>query len=278
MKFDHFADMPQVVSPFQAILDYELRLGIPAGWINYSISKTAPDGFWHRLETGSIPLNDAFYQGFSKDLSKPNLWVAFYRSKQANDPKLPEEIPPVPRIDAEWLFHDMMTSAVHPDPWMFPVLKALKSSGTYILAALSNTVIFPPGHKLHLPDVTTDPIRSIFDCFISSAHVGMRKPDPRIYQLALREVDKFARDNAGSPRGRKLGWEQGIRPGDIVFLDDIGQNLKAGRKAGFRTIKVELGRAFEAVAELESITGLTLAGDHPMIPIKPRDTVKLAKL
>lgn len=176
----------------------------------------------------------------------------------------------MPKLDAEWLFHDMMTTAVHPDPWMFPALKNLKSSGKYILAALSNTVVFPPGHKLHRPDIAADPVRSIFDCFVSSAHVGMRKPDPRIYQLAVREVDKFARQNSESPRGRELGWGNGVRPEEVLFLDDIGQNLKAGRDAGFRTIKVNLGRAFEAVEELETITGLELAGDHPKIPIKPR--------
>lgn len=264
------ANKSQVVSPFQSILDYELSLGIPAGWINYSISKTAPDGFWHRLETGSIPLNDAFYEGFSRDLSNPELWAAFYTAQRANDPRLAEKLPPVPIIDTEWLFNDMMTTAVHPDPWMFPALMNLKSSGKYILAALSNTVIFPPGHRLHRPDISADPIRSTFDCFISSAHVGMRKPDPRIYQLAVREVDRFARDNAGSPRGRDLGWGNGIRPGDVLFLDDIGQNLKAGREAGFRTLKVKLGRAFEAVDELERVTGLKLAGDHPKIPVEPR--------
>ncbi|KUI72833.1 Acyl-CoA dehydrogenase family member 10 [Cytospora mali] len=268
-----------VVSPFQSILDYELSHGIPAGWVNYSISKSAPDGFWHRLETGSIPLNDAFYEGFSSDLSNPELWTAFYKAQKAKDPGLPEKVPPVPKVDAEWLFHDMMLTAAHPDPWMFPALKNLKSSGKYILAALSNTVIFPPGHKLHRPDISADPVRSIFDCFVSSAHVGLRKPDPRIYQLAVREVNKFAQENAQSSRGRELGWADGVKPGDILFLDDIGQNLKAGREAGFRTIKVNLGRTFEAVEELERTTGLELAGDHPKIPIKPRyKTAAHAKL
>lgn len=258
------------MSPFQAILDYELSLGIPPGWVNYSISKTSPNGFWHRLERGEIPLDAAFIQGFSEDLHSPELWGAFYKDQRARDPRLPESTPPVPDLDAEFLFNDMMSSAVGPDPWMYPALKNLKASGKYILAALSNTVIFPPGHKLHRPDIASDPIRSIFDVFISSAHVGLRKPDPRIYELAVREVDKFARENAGSSRGKELGWKGGVTSGDILFLDDIGQNLKAASKAGFRTIKVNLGRAFEAVEELEGITGLALAGDHPKIPIKPK--------
>jgi FMN phosphatase YigB (HAD superfamily) len=47
----------------------------------------------------------------------------------------------------------------------------------------------------------------------------------------------------------------------MVFLDDIGENLKAARKAGMRTIKVNLGRSREAVKELEKITGMKLSGD-----------------
>lgn len=165
-----------------------------------------------------------------------------------------------------------MTSARRPDPWMYPALQKLKASSKYILAALSNTVIFPPGHELHQPDFAKDPVRGLFDVFISSAHVGMRKPDPKIYQYAVQEMDNFARQNAGSPRAEQLGWDKGIKASDILFLDDIGQNLKAGKTAGFRTVKVNLGRAYEAVDELERITGLKLAGDHPRIAIKPRFT------
>lgn len=251
-------------------MDYELSLGIPPGWINYSISKTSPDGFWHRLEMGRIPLDDAFHAGFSKDLHNPELWEAFYKAQRAKNPTLPRETPPIPKLDAEWLFNDMMAAAKHPDPWMYPALKNLRASDKYILAALSNTVIFPPGHELHRPDVADDPVRSLFDVFMSSAHVGLRKPDPKVYQYAVHEVDKFARQNADSLRGRQLGWQKGIKAQDILFLDDIGQNLKGARQAGFRTIKVNLGKAYEAVDELERITGLKLDGGHPKVAIKPR--------
>ncbi|KAI2620308.1 HAD-like protein [Hypomontagnella submonticulosa] len=258
-----------VISPFQSILDYELSLGIPPGWINYSLSKTAPSGFWHRLERGEISLDDAFYAGFSRDLHDPVRWNAFYTLQRSKNPDLAREIPPVPKLDGKWLFNDMMTSSTSPDPWMYPALKNLKASGKFILAALSNTVIFPPGHALHREDFLTDPLRSLFDVFVSSAHVGLRKPDPKIYEYALKEVDKYARTHADEERGRLLGWHDGVKPDEIVFLDDIGENLKAAKKSGFRTIKVPLGKAFEAVDQLEALTGLKLAGDHPRIPIKP---------
>jgi len=63
-----------------------------------------------------------------------------------------------------------------------------------------------------------------------------------------------------------------------VFLDDIGENLKEARKQGFGTIKVPLGKAYEAVEELEKVTGLQLEGDHPKIPIKPKLRGSKAKI
>ncbi|KAK4236120.1 acyl-CoA dehydrogenase [Achaetomium macrosporum] len=268
-----------VISPFQSILDYELSRGIPPGWINYSISRTAPNGFWHRLETGSIPMDAAFFAGFNADLHDPARWEAFYRAQQARNPSsLPKEVPPLPQIDGEWLFHDMMAAARTPDPWMYPALQALKASGQYIVAALSNTVIFPPDHEYSQKDFLDDPVRGLFDVFVSSAHVGLRKPDPRVYQLALERVDEFAKANADSEKGRALGWAEGVSAREIVFLDDIGENLKAAKVAGFRTIRVPLGRAYEAVEELEKVTGLKLAGDHPKVPVKPNFKGNKAKI
>ncbi|CAM1501049.1 Fc.00g102110.m01.CDS01 [Cosmosporella sp. VM-42] len=258
-----------VKSPFQAILDYELSLGIPPGWVNYSISKTAPNGFWHRLEKGEVPMDNTFFNGFSQDLHNPERWEAFYKQHQTKNSDLPKTTPPLPAIDAKWLFDEMMTASNYPDPWMHPALKNLKASGKYILAALSNTVIFPPGHKLHMENYFDEPTRRLFDVFISSAHVGIRKPDPKMYQFALERVDKYSKDFASRSRNRGLGWENGVKPEEILFLDDIGENLKEARKQGFGTIKVNLGRAFEAVDELERVTGLKLAGDHPRIPVKP---------
>jgi hypothetical protein len=269
---------PQVVSPFQSILDYELSLGIPPGWINHSISRTAPTGFWHRLETGTIPMDAAFFAGFNSDLHSPTRWEAFYQAQRTLNPTLPKQTPPMPRLDGETLFFDMMRGARSPDPWMYPALKTLKASGRYIVAALSNTVIFPPDHEYSQTDFLADPLRSLFDVFVSSAHVGLRKPDPRIYQLAVEKVDEFARANADTERGRAGGWEDGVRPGDIAFLDDIGENLRAAKQAGFETVKVPLGRAYEAVEVLEKITGLELAGDHPKIAVKPNFKGSKAKI
>jgi FMN phosphatase YigB (HAD superfamily) len=261
--FSSHIDHGQVLSPFQAILDYELSKNIPPGWVNYSISKTKPNGFWHRLERGEILLDKDWFAGFTTDLHDQKRWTDFYAAARSKNPSLPKTTPPLPEVDGEYLFWEMMRGSRDADPWMFPALKKLKESGKYILAALSNTLIFPPGHPYNN---THSDVKSVFDVFVSSAHVGMRKPNADIYQYTLEQLNRWAKLNAWTGRG----YEDGVKPNEIVFLDDIGENLKAGKEAGFGTIKVHLGRAYEAVDALEELTGLQLAGDHPRIAIKPK--------
>ena len=161
-------------------------------------------------------------------------------------------LPPLPDIDGESLFWSMMDHSRNPDPYIFPALlrlEKLSSDKRPILAALSNTVIFPPGHPYNrLSDSPGSDPRSHFDMFIASAEVGMRKPDPAIYRLALEKLDKLDKEKGGS----------GVHAEDCIFLDDIGANLKTARKLGMRTIKVVLGKTWRAVKELEQATGAEL--------------------
>ena len=136
----------------------------------------------------------------------------------------------------------MMSTSREPDPYMYPALKKLQASGKYKLVALSNTSIFPEGHEFNVP--RPDDVRNVFEIFVSSAHVGMRKPDRIIYDYAL----KLIREK----------WGDDLRNEDIVFLDDIGENLKTARSLGIRTIRVILGKTKDAVKELERVTGLEL--------------------
>lgn len=155
----------------------------------------------------------------------------------------------------------MMTIARQLDPNMGPALKKLRqyadqSNGKLILGALSNTAIFPPGHKLY--DATTADgkaskgLSGIFDVFVSSAHIGMRKPDEEAYKYAIVRLHEYVKT-------KQLG--DGVKPEDIIFLDDIGANLKAAKKLGLRTIKVNLGHVDQAVKDLEKMSGLDLTSD-----------------
>ena len=80
-------------------------------------------------------------------------------------------------------------------------------------------------------------LRELFDAFVESAVVGLRKPDPRIYQIACREL--------------------GVTPDRAVFLDDIGANLKAARALGMHTIKVDSPE--QALGELAQAVGFGFA-------------------
>lgn len=241
----------QVLSPFQAILDYEIANKIPPGWVNFSISRSAPSGSWHRLERGEIKLDADFFKAFNKDLSNPELWKKFHETLQKKQSATgtpsssSSPLPPLPQLDAEFLFWEMMRISRTPDPYMAPALKKLKASGKFILGALSNTVVFPDGHAYNTDE---SGVKGQFDFFISSAHTGLRKPDPKIYEFAIREMNRLAREK---------GFRE-VGASDIVFFDDIGENLKGAKKAGMRTVKVNLGRTQDAVKELEKITGLSL--------------------
>ena len=75
-----------------------------------------------------------------------------------------------------------------------------------------------------------------FDHVIESAKIGLRKPDPRIYQMMVETLK--------------------VNPNNCVYLDDLGVNLKPARDMGMTTIKVLSGA--QAIRELEAATGLSL--------------------
>ena len=174
-------------------------------------------------------------------------------------------LPPLPQIDGESLFWTMMSASRHPDPYIFPALETLsKQFPCPILGALSNTVIYPPDHPYSNPSRSSSSPnndksnafffnpRESFDVYIGSADVGMRKPARDIYELAIKRLDEFDRKQGGS----------GVKGEDIVFLDDIGENLKMGKSVGMRTIRVQLGKTWRAVKELEGVLGVELMDER----------------
>lgn len=74
---------------------------------------------------------------------------------------------------------------------------------------------------------------ALFDAVVESSKVGIRKPEPRFYELACELL--------------------GIESHEAVFLDDLGVNLKPARAMGMTTIKVEDPDA--ALDELQRVVG-----------------------
>ncbi|KAF2122942.1 HAD-like domain-containing protein [Lophiotrema nucula] len=274
-----------VVSPFQGILDYERAHNIPIGYINFAIQRGHPTtGAWQLIERGEVELNDAWFAAFNSQLSNPTSWAEFCKRealKNSKDdgtvPKVAvgeegkEDVPPVPEIDAKKMFWQMMRMSRTPDTFMYPALKKLQASDRFVLGALSNTVAYPTGIRddtgelftkglVHAPppnpyaNDSTD-ISDCFEIFISSAHSGVRKPEPVAYELAVRELSRVSE---GKGRGK-------IKPAEVLFIDDIGINLKWAKKSGLRTLKVDLGKTKVAVEELERQTGLKLLDEKPRL-------------
>jgi putative hydrolase of the HAD superfamily len=76
---------------------------------------------------------------------------------------------------------------------------------------------------------------ALFDHVIESSKAGVRKPDPRIYQMMCEAV--------------------GVAPAQCVYLDDLGINLKPARDMGMTTIKVV--SEDQLLSDLSKAVGLT---------------------
>jgi putative hydrolase of the HAD superfamily len=189
-------------SPFAAIARYERDHGLPARAVNEAIRRAGEAGAWSRLERGELSL-EAFFAPFEADCRAAGIDVSAA--------KLMGYI-----------------SGGRPRPSMVEALRRLRAQGLK-LAALTNNWVSDGPRRPH-------PVRDHFDAFVESSAVGMRKPDPRIYELACREL--------------------GVAPVRAAFLDDIGGNLKPARALGMATIKVD--DPVTALRELSAVVGFPL--------------------
>jgi putative hydrolase of the HAD superfamily len=82
------------------------------------------------------------------------------------------------------------------------------------------------------------PLEELFDVVVDSSEVGVRKPDPAIFHLALERIG-------------------GVAPQRAIFLDDYAGNVEAARRLGMQGVLV--GDPAQALAELEHL----LAGRDP---------------
>lgn len=76
---------------------------------------------------------------------------------------------------------------------------------------------------------------ALFDVVVESSVVGVRKPERRFYEIACELAE--------------------VTPDRVVFLDDLGVNLKPARAMGMTTIKVTADHR-AAIAEVESLLAL----------------------
>lgn len=192
-------------SPFEAFSRFEIEHGLPANFLRL-INATNPDhNAWARFEAGTITL-DEFDIEFEAE------------SSAAGHPVSGRDVLGLLGGDVR--------------PRMVEVLKRCKAH--FRVVCLTNNMNTGTGPGIWgTPERTAevDAVLALFDDVLESRKIGMRKPDPRIYQLAC-ECMRAA-------------------PSEVTYLDDLGINLKPAKALGMHTIKV--------VSEAQAIADLSRA-------------------
>lgn len=127
-------------------------------------------------------------------------------------------------------------------PAMVAALDQLKTAG-FTLACITNNV--PAGHGAGLARSSDshdayEQVFARFDEVIESSKAGVRKPDPRIYEIMLAKIGRTA--------------------AECIYLDDLGINCKPAARMGMHAIKVTSGE--QALADLSAALGMALGQDR----------------
>jgi putative hydrolase of the HAD superfamily len=194
-------------SPFEAFARFEQERGLPVDIIKRTNANNHLENAWAKFERAEVDL-DTFDQLFATESLALGAEV---RGKDV----LP-----------------LLSGDLRPE--MVEALKRIKEkckTGCITNNLPANAMGNKTGRSIYVAEVMV-----LFDHIIESAKIGLRKPDPRIYQMMVEAL--------------------GVDPKRCVYLDDLGVNLKPARAMGMTTIKVV--NAAQAIAELEMATGLSL--------------------
>ena len=191
-----------LTSPFEAFNRYEERTGLPTDFIRSVNARDPHDNAWAKLERNDIG---------------------------------PDEFGPLFADESERLGHRidgadvlaLLSGEVRPE--MVVALDRVIEAGLATACLTNNVVGGDPR-----PEVAD--VMGRFGHIVESSKVGVRKPEPRFYEIACELA--------------------GVGPDQVVFLDDLGINLKPAKAMGMTTIKV-LG-ADQAITDLESVLDLSL--------------------
>jgi putative hydrolase of the HAD superfamily len=194
-------------SPFEAFTRFETERGLPADIIRRTNTANHLENAWARFERAEVDI-ETFDQLFATES------LALGAAVRGRD------VLPLLQGDLR--------------PEMVEALKRISANfktGCITNNLPANAIGSLTGRTLYVAEVM-----ALFDHVIESAKIGLRKPDPRIYELMVETLKVDAKN--------------------CVYLDDLGVNLKPAREMGMTTIKVLSGA--QAIAELEAATGLKL--------------------
>jgi putative hydrolase of the HAD superfamily len=198
-------------SPFEAFNRLEAERGLPRDFVRTVNSTNPDDNAWAKFERAEIDVD-----GFD------TLFAA----------------------EAEALGHALEGAAVisclagDVRPYMVNALDRLKAEG-FGIGCITNNVKAGRGAAMARSEdkaLQVEAIMARFDHVIESSKAGVRKPDPRIYQMMCEALS--------------------VSPETCIYLDDLGINCKPASQLGMHAIKVTSGE--QALADLESAVGLSL--------------------
>ena len=197
-------------SPFEAFNRYEAAKGLPKDLIR-SINATNPDAnAWALYERTEIDRH-GFDQQFLQE------------STALGHPVRGADVLPLLSGDIR--------------PRMVQALSLCKER--YKVGCITNNMaaagVGPNMAASHDGASRTAGIMAMFDHIIESSKVGIRKPDPRIYQMMCDALS--------------------VDPKLCIYLDDLGVNCKPAAQLGMQAIKVVTEA--QALTQLEALTGLT---------------------
>jgi len=195
-------------SPIDVFRDYEERVGLPHRFISEVVLAGGEQGAFSRLERGELSM-DEFTEEFAAECAGAG-----------------------ETVDVAALFAEVHSGS-QPHAEMLLAIAAIRRVGLKTAALTNNWRADTDAGSAGIADGA---LADVFDVVVESAVVGLRKPDPLIYELVCERL--------------------GVTPPETVFLDDLGVNLKPARALGMTTIKVT--DPHSAIIELEAVLGFGL--------------------
>ena len=124
-------------------------------------------------------------------------------------------------------FKEIYFEALEPNTPMIELMRELQASGKRMAMLTNNVREWEPLWRPMLP------VDEIFELVVDSAFVGLRKPEPEIYELTL---ERF-----------------GMPAEACLFVDDLAHNCEGARAAGMSAVHFRDNE--QAIAEIREALG-----------------------
>lgn len=163
-------------------------------------------------------LGDAFYAAFRADLQRAGCGA----------------------VDPRELFRRLHAS-LQPLPVMLDAVDCVRAEGIRTAALTNNWLTEATGNEPVCDTRVSAELRAHFDVVVESAVEGIRKPDPRAFELVCARL--------------------GTAASEMLYLDDLARNVAAAARLGLRAVRVVSTE--QAIAELAAHVGFPCRGFVP---------------